>query len=317
MSGEEVLEELEALEAILEETIEVVSSTNNRPTDLAIQINPLTEGEQEKQYVSLTLSVHLPPEYPGCPPKIQVRNPRGLEDGAVNGLLSDMEARCDEYQGCPVLFELIELAREFLTTRNVPVCKCIICLNNIEENDEFTKTECLHFFHKRCLGRYITNMQESYEAERAEAAINNKGSTPKELELVCPVCREGIHQYKYNLAELMLAPPPVLEPAEEVYTIDPNIRKIQEQMKTLYIQQKNKGGIIDVEAEEKKYLILTNHGETFAELSPTDYQLVNQTSEAASSTSSSPSHQPNESKKNRNWRGRGRGFRGRGYRGKR
>ena len=45
----------------------------------------------------------------------------------------------------------------------------------------------------------------------------------------------------------MLASPPILEPAEDSYTVDPNIRKMQEKMKKLYIKQKSKGGIIDLE----------------------------------------------------------------------
>ena len=68
-----------------------------------------------------------------------MRNPRGLDEAAVAGLLADMNARspckyhllhslsfdtrCEEYCGCPVLFELIEMAREFLTKRNVPVVR--------------------------------------------------------------------------------------------------------------------------------------------------------------------------------------------------
>ena len=79
-------------------------------------------------------------EYPTCPPTLGVRNPRGLDEAAVAGLLADMNARldflisraflqsgfhsrCEEYCGCPVLFELIEMAREFLTKRNVPVVR--------------------------------------------------------------------------------------------------------------------------------------------------------------------------------------------------
>ena len=82
-------------------------------------------------------------EYPSCPPTLGVRNPRGLDEAAVAGLLADMNARldflisrlellffkvvfnarCEEYCGCPVLFELIEMAREFLTKRNVPVVR--------------------------------------------------------------------------------------------------------------------------------------------------------------------------------------------------
>ena len=48
-------------------------------------------------------------------------------------------------------------------------------------------------------------------------------------------------------------------------------------MQKLYTEQKEKGGIIDLEAEGKKFLVVTNSGndeeEKFNELSPTDYQL--------------------------------------------
>ena len=46
-------------------------------------------------------------------------------------------------------------------------------------------------------------------------------------------------------------------------------------MQELFLQQKEKGGIIDLEAEKKKYLVVTNSAtpqdEALAELSPTDY----------------------------------------------
>ena len=114
-----------------------------------------------------------------------------------------MKTRCEEYTGCPVMFELIEMAREFLTARNVPVVRCIICLNNIQEEDVFMKTECLHFFHKHCLGRYITTMQvrlqlppsrtynkyvqEVYKEKVLEAQKSN--ATIDDFEVSCPVCR--------------------------------------------------------------------------------------------------------------------------------
>ena len=133
MSTEEVLEELEALTAILEEeTVEIVNDDSERPKESCIKITPLTASEQDKQYVSLTLVITLPLAYPNAGPTLGVRNPRGLEDSAIAGLLDEMNTRCDEYVGCPVLFELIEMSREFLTTRNVPVVRCIICLSNIK-----------------------------------------------------------------------------------------------------------------------------------------------------------------------------------------
>jgi len=281
MSNEEVIEELEALIAILEEdTVEVVKDEgSDRPKDISIKITPLTEGEQEKQYVSLNLVISLPEGYPNSPPSLGVRNPRGLEDSAVAGLLAEMNARCEDYCGCPVLFELIEMSREFLTVRNVPVVRCIICLCSLQEEDQITKTECLHFFHKHCLGRYITSMQASYAEQRAESMLQNNNITVKEFVLSCPVCREVIGDSRYDLAELLSSVPPLSsqeEPAK--YTVSEEMRRLQQKMKKLYLKQQEKGGIIDLEAEGKKFLVVTRSGEEdreegFTELSPTDYQL--------------------------------------------
>jgi len=284
MSTEEVIEELEALTAILEEeTVEVVNDDSERPKEISIKITPLTASEQEKQYVSLTLVISLPLAYPNAPPTLGVRNPRGLEDSAIAGLLDEMNTRCEEYVGCPVLFELIEMSREFLTTRNVPVVRCIICLSNIKEEDDFMKTECLHFFHKHCLGRYITNMQETYSEQVAEAMSQNSNITVKDFTVTCPVCREIIGESRYNLAELLKSQPPIAEQDEpKKYTISDDVKKMQRMMQRLYTKQKEKGGIIDLEAEGKKFLVVTNSGnddeeeEKFTELSPTDYQLDEQ-----------------------------------------
>ena len=142
--SEEVLEEIEALTAILDEDTVEILSKDEKPAEIIIKITPLTASEQEKQYVSLTLVVSLSEGYPGVPPALDVRNPRGLEDTAVKGLLSDMKTRCEEYSGCPVMFELIEMAREFLTARNVPVVRCIICLNNIQEKAVLSEATKYH-----------------------------------------------------------------------------------------------------------------------------------------------------------------------------
>ena len=61
MTTEEVIEELEALTAILDEgTVEIVNDESDRPREISIKITPLTASEQEKQYVSLTLVITLP-----------------------------------------------------------------------------------------------------------------------------------------------------------------------------------------------------------------------------------------------------------------
>ena len=89
--------------------------------------------------------------------------------------------------------------------------------------------------------------------------------------------RENIGEF--NLSDLLQAPPPISEAAEQLkYTITEDVKKMQAAMQELFLQQKEKGGIIDLEAEEKKYLVVTNSAtsqeEALAELSPTAYQKV-------------------------------------------
>ena len=91
--------------------------------------------------------------------------------------------------------------------------------------------------------------------------------------------RETIGESRYNLAELLNSEPPISEQEEpKKYTISDDVKKMQRMMQRLYTKQKEKGGIIDLEAEGKKFLVVTNSGndeeeEKFSELSPTDYQL--------------------------------------------
>jgi hypothetical protein len=59
MASEEVMEELEALTAILEEEMVDVVKEGDRPREIIVKITPLTASEQEKQYVSLTLVIRL------------------------------------------------------------------------------------------------------------------------------------------------------------------------------------------------------------------------------------------------------------------
>jgi len=324
MASEELSEELEALTAILDEdTVDIVSDESSRPTEICVKLTPLTASEQEKQYVSLELVVKISESYPSSPPLLGVKNPRGLEDDAVESLLSEMAERCEDYKGCPVMFELIEMGREFLTARNVPVVRCIICLNNIQEEDQFMKTECLHFFHKHCLGRYITNAQESHKEQVAEAQKNNMSI--KDFKVLCPVCRECISEQHYNLSDLLNSNPPRAEMSDlPKNSITEDIKMLQKKMQKLFQKQKEKGGIIDLEAEKNKFLVVTNStdgsenkGDTnFEELSPTDYQLDEAGIPCANVPGSSPKknqpepHQPEEvqsySYKSDAYRGKGR-----------
>ena len=148
-----------------------------------------------------------------------------------------------------------------------------------------------------------------------------------------PDSREAIGESRYNLAELLKSEPPIAEQEEpKKYDISDDVKKMQRMMQRLYTKQKEKGGIIDLEAEGKKFLVVTNTGnddeeEKFTELSPTDYQLDDQGFPCAkASTPNSPARSaaglsPEETNfgaeyfRNQDYygRGRGRGGKSRGF----
>ena len=104
---------------------------------------------------------------------------------------------------------------------------------------------------------------------------------------------------RYNLADLLSAPPP-LESEEEspVYKESEEVtlaswthvlitfhqmKRLQQKMSKVYLRQQAKGGIIDLEEEGRRMLVVTRgeqeenlSGTEFTELSPTDYQLGRQ-----------------------------------------
>ncbi|XP_060520195.1 E3 ubiquitin-protein ligase RNF25 [Cylas formicarius] len=252
-SNERVQEELEALEAILMDDISITYDNNGCAELVKSIIFPSTGNEVDKQYVCVTLEVSLPEGYPDIKPIIQLRNPRGLDDSTIEYLNKALRDKCDEYLGQPVIFELIELIRENLTQSNLPTCQCTVCLYGFSEGDSFTKTQCFHYFHSYCLAKHIIVTEKHFKEEQEKLPAWKRCSIG--YQATCPVCRE---QITCDVADLRKAPPPIeLEKAQN-FELTRDLRIFQEKMKELYNYQKSRGGIIDVEAEENKLLLITN-----------------------------------------------------------
>ncbi|MCI4384711.1 hypothetical protein PGIGA_G00041890 [Pangasianodon gigas] len=132
-----------------------------------------------------------------------------------------------------------EKAKEILTESNIPHGHCVICLYGFQEGEVFTKTSCYHYFHSHCLGRYVTHSEEELQ-ERVRELEEDKtrdGGKDEELCVACPVCREPL---RYDVNALLSSPPPNFP------------QKILE-------RQREKGGVIDPEAESNRFLIHINH----------------------------------------------------------
>ena len=43
--------------------------------------------------------------------RVPFRNPRGVDDDVLEKIHQESQQRCEEYLGCPVIYELIEVRR--------------------------------------------------------------------------------------------------------------------------------------------------------------------------------------------------------------
>lgn len=258
-NNEAILEEIEALQAIMMDEVIVHYGENDIPNGVECTCVPATAQNVHEQHVRVTLLVNLPPEYPDISPEIQLRNPRGVDDEVLQKIHKESKRKCEEYFGCPVIYELIEVCRENLTENNTPSCPCAICLYHFTDDDVLTKTNCYHYFHSYCLGRYVKNC-------RTEAAIEDNQPQPawmtkEKKQLACPVCREPV-THELNEPELLMCPPPEEESKTEEFDAgNPEIVALQQQMSEMYIKQKENGGIIDLEEEKNKFLLSSNAAE--------------------------------------------------------
>lgn len=121
---------------------------------------PATGDDQESKFVTMTLELTLPAEYPKVSPHIRFRNPRGLSESLLDSLYRSMQEVCNERLEYQMIFELIDMGKEFLTTNNRPASECPICLLSFTSCDIFYRSQCFHHFHSFCLGRYLQNVTQ-------------------------------------------------------------------------------------------------------------------------------------------------------------
>ncbi|GAB6030172.1 RING finger protein 25 [Chamberlinius hualienensis] len=240
--------ELEAIQAIYIHELEIsYCPETNIPKVVSINLHPATADNANEQYVRLTLVLKLSPNYPNELPEITIKSPRGLSDTHIERISKDLNEHAQQSRGNAMLFELIEIAKEHLTQGNTPSCVCTICLYGFNAEDVFTKTDCYHYFHSHCLKRFV-------EASLSEPEIVQPSfkETQPLHKILCPVCREP---FKFDKKLLEAPPPPIQSETAPSFHLDEDLKQLQHQMSELFVMQKSKGGIIDLEEEKNKFLI--------------------------------------------------------------
>ena len=92
-----------------------------------------------------------------------------MSEEQIEELNHQMELKCEEFRGNPVLFELLDLSREYLTKSNIPKsAPCAICLYTFEDKDTFCKTKCFHHFHSYCIGSYLKSFKDDFTKQLKE-----------------------------------------------------------------------------------------------------------------------------------------------------
>ncbi|CAH1800576.1 unnamed protein product [Owenia fusiformis] len=250
---ESIVNEVEVLEEIYLDDIKIekADTENGLPCTINVILHPATGDDISAKYVCLTLCISLSESYPHIAPNITVKNPRGLGDDDLIQISTSLSSLANERLGEPMLYELIELAKECLTAENLPKCHCAICLEDFSEGDSFIKTPCYHYFHKSCLARYIQHSLAEIETSKKEQEKACSHLTTEEKYVVCAVCREPFPDD--IISSLQHETNPSSE--EFVYQPSEDIRKLQEKMAALKTKQFEKGGIIDINEEKNRFLI--------------------------------------------------------------
>uniref|UniRef100_A0A8C9W6E5 E3 ubiquitin-protein ligase RNF25 n=1 Tax=Scleropages formosus TaxID=113540 RepID=A0A8C9W6E5_SCLFO len=238
----DVQSEIEVLESIYLEELSV-STSSTGDVEVSVVLYPSTAEDALSQFVRLTLALTLDSQYPTTPPTISVLHPRGLSDDKLLSVQQCLQAEAQLCLGGPALYQLIEKAKEILTESNIPHGNCVICLYGFKEEEVFTKTSCYHYFHSYCLGRYVAH---------SETEIRERDIAVEELTVVCPVCREPL---TYDLKDLLASPAPCF-PTQTMVGAD--FQKKWAEFQTLLERQRERGGVINPEAESNRFLIHTN-----------------------------------------------------------
>lgn len=210
-----------------------------------------TVGEEiDSQYVCITLQVMPTIDYPDVKPHYQLRNPRGLDDNGIESIRKAVEQKLDDSIGSPMVFDLIDVIREHLTDSNLPSGQCVVCLYGFQEGDAFTKTVCYHHLHSYCLARHLDASRHNYDEEYVKLPAWQQ-QTAKLYQAHCPVCREPIDDDPEPLRAA--SPPCELKNAPD-FELTSELKGLQVKMANLYMHQKQRGGIIDLNADDSNVI---------------------------------------------------------------
>lgn len=251
--------ELESLEAIYINELSYNRKADGSLDTIELLLHPATGGNKDEQFVCMTLVFTPSPKYPHEIPAIEIKNPRGLGEEEVASLVEDMITKAHECVGEVMMFTLIEMAKDSLTEGNIPHCPCVVCLEHFQEQDLFHRTVCYHYFHNKCLARYLEHSRRQIEElkEDEQEIRHREPSEENKVEAIgCPLCRNPLSEESLAFTTDGNEGDQRDEQAADLkFELSSDLKEQQAKMAELFARQKAKGGIIDLQQEKNKYLV--------------------------------------------------------------
>ena len=246
-------EELNVLKSIY---LDELTISVGPPTSISITIHSNGDEndlDRDKRFLCITLLADLPLTYPEHDaPKISLCRSRGLTDEQLHDLNSSIFACLECNPGSCVLYECIEMIRSKLSEFELPRESCAICLTLIDNRPDVIKTNCHHFYHRHCLASYVRLKKIDLEEQYAEAKRNGFRIASNFCQNIeDPVCRQILSQQVIAQLPAVDERPHNNDDDEDnnrelIGKLSPHVRQWQEQTNALFLQQKEKGGIIDL-----------------------------------------------------------------------
>uniref|UniRef100_A0A914W9N4 Ring finger protein 25 n=1 Tax=Plectus sambesii TaxID=2011161 RepID=A0A914W9N4_9BILA len=261
---QDALYEIEALQAIFNDELVVDKSNMSsespsitvqrvvRPAEKTTSDNPAAASL--KSSASVLVFIVIDAKYPISSPVVEIRQPRGLTEEDVRCLEAQITSHLQENGGMQIIYDIFQLTQDFLENCHVPGILCSICLAEFSSDTAAVSTECGHFFHRHCLGRYLRHCEEETKALLAETPSHMHDTL--NTTLTCPVCRAELNGL--SLDEIATAGESEDTSADCSWQTAINLepwRAKQQQLKDVFERQRANGGLIDLDEESKRNLI--------------------------------------------------------------
>ncbi|CAH8511405.1 unnamed protein product [Schistosoma turkestanicum] len=196
-----IQDELQLLREMFPDDFEVQFNVNQYTVTFVVTPG-IGFNNSPNKFIKFNLKVKFSLKYPKESPTISIECVHGLKEKDVAKLSSLLEELTLERNGDPVLFDLVDFSREFISS-NIPTVECAICLNLFRNESDVYCTTNFHYFHTYCVGEYMNRKRVEYEEEISELQTKCPYNNYPPFEVPCPLCRAELLPYSEDLVNLV------------------------------------------------------------------------------------------------------------------